>query len=154
MWTTLEGTRMEPPNHAEQQWIEEELANAVKFIALFTGIQSEKLPTLLDLDSAWKVFCAEVSPTDGEKINAAINAVGMAFGQSLVNSLGLQWVAATDEAGCEIAVVGLPGKANFLIYPTNFVAKRWDSRETGFLVDAQEFIAGQYAQFRAEWAAS
>jgi hypothetical protein len=52
MWTTPQGTRLEPPNSAELQWIEEELANAVKFVARFTGVQSEKLPTLLDLDSA------------------------------------------------------------------------------------------------------
>ena len=71
-----------------------------------------------------------------------------------MNSLGLQWVAATDEAGCAIAVVGLPGKANFLVYPANFVAKRWERRETGFLVGAKAFIAEQYAQFRAEYAAS
>ena len=154
MWITSQGTRLETPNLAELQWIEEELANSVKLVAQFTGVQSEKLPALLDLDSAWTVFCSEVSSTDGTKINAAINAVGMAFGQSLVNSLGLLWVAATDEAGCEIAVVGLPGKANFLVYPANFVAKRWERRETGFLVGASGFIAEQYAQFRAEYAAS
>ncbi len=154
MWITPEGTRLELPNHAEQLWIEEELSNSIRFVTRFSGIQSEQLPTLSDLDSAWAEFCAEVSPVDGEKINAAINAVGIAFGQSLVNSLGLQWVAATDEAGCEIAVVGLPGKANFIVYPANFVAKRWERRETGFLVGAQEFIAGQYARFRAGYAAS
>ena len=153
MWTTPEGTRLEPPNPAELQWIEEELANAVKFVTRYAGVQSEKLPALLELDSAWTAFCSEVSSTDGATINAAINAVGMAFGQSLVNDLGLQWVAATDEAGCEIAVVGLPGHANFLVYPANFVAKRWQRRETGFLVGAKDFIAEQYARFRAEYAA-
>jgi hypothetical protein len=33
----------------------------------------------------------------------------MAFGQTLVDGLGLQWVIATDGHGSEMAVYGLPG---------------------------------------------
>jgi hypothetical protein len=47
--------------------------------------------------------------------------------------LGLSWIALTDEHGTEIAV---RGRADFTVFPTNFVAKRYEKRETGFLAPA------------------
>jgi len=65
----------------------------------------------------------------------------VAFGQSLVDGLGLAWVIATDQHGADLAVYGLPGKGDVLIYPANFVAKRWERRETNFLEKSYAQIA-------------
>jgi Domain of unknown function (DUF3806) len=80
-------------------------------------------------------------PTEGDVINGTINAVGMAFGQTLVDGLGMQWIIATDNQGSEIAVYGLPGSADVLVYPANFVAKRWERREVNFLEASYGLIA-------------
>jgi hypothetical protein len=60
-----------------------------------------------------------------------VHVVGLAFGQRLVDDLGMRWVVASDEYGTEMAVHHPLGDT--LVYPANLVAKRWESRETGFL---------------------
>ena len=67
--------------------------------------------------------------------NPGINRVGLAFGQLLADRLGLSWVALTDEYGTEIAV---RGRANFTVFPTNFIAKRYAGRETNFIAAAYD----------------
>ena len=87
-------------------------------------------------------------------INAIINYVGIAFGQSLVDGLGLKWVVATDQHGCEMAVYGLAGRGDVLVYPANFVAKRWERREANFLEDAYEKIARDIRAVSDQWKTS
>jgi hypothetical protein len=89
---------------------------------------------------------------DTEGVNAVINAVGVQFGQLLVEMAGFQWVIATDAYGTDLAVVALPGAADVLIYPANFVAKRWERRETGFIEDAVREISGQVRSIEAQLA--
>jgi hypothetical protein len=86
------------------------------------------------LDRLW----VEVLQEDSSDPNPAINVVGLAFGQLLADDLGLSWVALTDEHGTEIAV---RGRADFTVFPTNFIAKRYEARETGFIAPAfQEMV--------------
>ena len=51
----------------------------------------------------------------------------------LLLNFPLRWVIATDKQGSDLAVYGLPGKGDVLLYPANLVAKRWERRETPFL---------------------
>lgn len=83
------------------------------------------------LDDLWATLLNE-EPADP---NPAINMVGLAFGQLLADRLGLSWVALTDEYGTEIAVCG---RANFTVFPTNFIAKRYEQRETNFIAFAYD----------------
>ena len=62
----------------------------------------------------------------------------------------LKWVIATDEHGGDLAVFGLPGAGDVLVYPANFVAKRWERRETDFLVRSYGEIVGTVHSLRAE----
>jgi hypothetical protein len=59
-----------------------------------------------------------------------INAFGAAFGEVFVDRLGMSWSVVTDENGCEMAVTGQPG--DVIVFPPNFVAKRFVKKETGF----------------------
>ena len=72
-------------------------------------------------------------PADGNYANAVINAIGIAFGQYLVDTLGFQWCTVSDSHGQELAVVALPDTAKVLVFPPNLVAKRWESGTTDFL---------------------
>jgi hypothetical protein len=49
--------------------------------------------------------------------------------------------------------LALPGTANVLVYPANFVAKRWEHRETGFLQPAFQDITRQVNALPASAAA-
>jgi hypothetical protein len=131
--------KIEPLNEKEKAWINKQVESAASFIERFSPIDSARPLTLGALDRAFAIWLAS-NPANPELINEAINSVGMAFGQALVDGIGLKWVVATDDRGTDLAVHGLPGNGDVLIYPANFVAKRWERRETGFLEDAYQRI--------------
>jgi hypothetical protein len=49
-------------------------------------------------------------------------------------------------------VLALPGRGDVLLYPANFVAKRWERAETGFMEPLFTEIKRQVAQIAAAWA--
>jgi Domain of unknown function (DUF3806) len=134
--------RLEQPTEKEKQWIEQQLKGAAKLVDIFWPQDAGKPLTLMALDCAYTTWYVG-NEKDTQIINAVINRVGVAFGQFLVDGLGLIWVIATDERGSDLAVYGPPGKADVLIYPANFVAKRWDRQEAQFLEKSYNQIAEQ-----------
>jgi Domain of unknown function (DUF3806) len=113
--------RVEPLNDAEREWVADNVAAASE--SLSGDLTAE------GLDALWAALLRE-EPADP---NPEINMVGIAFGHLLVERLGVAWVALTDERGTELAV---RGRADFTVFPTNFVAKRYAGRETGFIAPA------------------
>ena len=113
--------QVEPLNEAEQEWVATNVAEATRMLE---GRLSPET-----LDHLWAALL-EDDPADP---NPAINMVGLAFGQLLADRLDLSWVALTDENGTEIAI---RGRANFTVFPTNFIAKRYAGRETNFISSA------------------
>jgi hypothetical protein len=117
---------VEPLNEAEQEWVATNVAEAKQML---DGNLSPET-----LDDLWATLLRD-EPTDP---NPAINMVGLAFGQLLVENLGLSWVVLTDEHGTEIAV---HGRSDFTVFPTNFIAKRYEGRETNLIAPAyQEMV--------------
>ncbi len=112
---------VEPLNGAERQWVPDNVAEAKRLLA--GDLTTETL------DDLWAMLLRE-DPADP---NPGINMVGLAFGDLLAERLGLSWVALTDEHGTKIAV---RGRADFTVFPTNFVAKRYEGRDTGFIAPA------------------
>jgi hypothetical protein len=135
--------RIDALNQQEQAWLAEQLVNATKLVNDFSPPQASQPLTSAALDRAFAAWLTSASARNGDSVNKIINAVGVAFGQLLVEGLGLTWVIAKDEQGSDLAVYGLPGTGDVLIYPTNFVAKRWERREANFLEDAYQQIAKQ-----------
>ena len=119
-------------NEAERQWIDDQLQAAERFVAEHSPPDAGSPLAVESLGRAFAEWMA-ISTTDVQEINEAINAVGVAFGSLLVREGGFSWVIASDEHGTEMAVVALPGTANFLVYPANFVAKRWERRQSNVL---------------------
>jgi hypothetical protein len=143
--------KIDPLNANEAVWIKTQLENASIFIEGFSGEDSEQPPlTLSALDRAFAAWIAS-EPVDTDLINAVINYVGIAFGQALVDGIGLKWVVATDDQGSELAVYGFPGRGDVLIYPANFVAKRWERRETNFLEKAYQQIGHDVRALFRDW---
>ena len=132
--------KIEPPNAGEVEWVR---ANA------YTGDEQAALPDLALLDEifeSWLAEWLEQPESEREDPNPYINAIGMAFGQRLVDELGLEWAVVSDERGVEIAVHGQPG--DILVFPPNLVAKRFETGETGFLAPTYEAIAQEIRHLR------
>ena len=126
----------------EKQWVEAQLQIARSFVSVYAPGDTAPLPQLETLDRAWEVWLA-TDEKDSATINGIINGVGIAFGQWLVNEATLEWVVASDANSSEMAVFGLPGKGDVLVYPAPLVAKRYERREAGFLVPIYQEITAQ-----------
>ena len=120
---------------AEQDWILQQIGAAKEFAYKTTGADPMDLPSPEDLDQAFNSWLTSVSH-DSADANSIVNCVGIAFGQHLVNTTPLQWVIATDDYGTELAVHGLPGTGDILVYPQNFVAKRYEAKVGTFIVES------------------
>ncbi len=132
--------KIEQPTDKEHAWIAAQLQGATKLVDIFLPEAAGQPLSLSALDEAYAAWISD-NPEATQIINAVINRVGVAFGQFLVEGTGLSWVIATDEHGSDLAVYGLPGRGDVLVYPANFVAKRWEQRETHFLESSYHQIA-------------
>jgi hypothetical protein len=144
--------KLEPLNQKELRWVQAQLENASKFIERFSPSDPVAPFTMAALDRAFAAWLA--SEPAAPDVNAIINCVGIAFGQALVDRVGLQWVVAMDEYGTELAVHGLAHQGDVLVYPANFVAKRWERRESNFFEDALRRVAHDVQKVASEWQAS
>jgi Domain of unknown function (DUF3806) len=142
--------RIEEPNEAEQQWVASCIAGVQQLVTTYSP---SDIGTTLDagiLDrtyAGW--FATKESNTD--RINAVINSIGFALGQLLVEKSGFRWVVATDEYGCEMAILALPGRGDVLVYPPNLIVKRWQSGEKSFIEHLFQSISAQVRDVESSW---
>ena len=125
--------KIEQLTPAEQEWISQQIEAAKVFVSETLGEGINDLPSPQDLDRAFNAWLTSPSH-DPADANFVVNCVGIAFGQHLVNTTPLKWVIATDEYGTELAVFGLEGTGDVLVYPQNFVAKRYEAKSGVFIV--------------------
>lgn len=142
--------RIEPLNEAEQAWVRDELANARQLVSLHCPDAANAPLTPAILDLAYKAAYEAAPEADADYANATINAVGIAFGQCLVDTLGFEWCAVLDEHGQELAAVARLGACNIQVFPPNLVAKRWETGTTDFLCYVYQGIEEELARFREE----
>ena len=120
---------------AESEWISQQLEAAAQFVTITNGNDTQDLPSPEELDQAFHTWLN--SPTHNpSEANSVINCVGIAFGQHLVDRTPLEWVIASDQYGTELAVYGLPGQGDILVYPQNFVAKRYEAKIGTFIAES------------------
>ncbi len=136
---------------SDHEWLRSQLAAVRQFVDDYSPNDAGQSISLPALDRAFAV-ALEDAESNSVHAEETVNVVGTAFGQALVKGAGFGWVVATDEWGTGLAIRALPGRGDVLIYPTDFVAKRWERRESSFLVDAYLSIREQIAAVEAEWA--
>jgi hypothetical protein len=134
--------RIEELNDAERKLLVSSIENAKQLVSAYSPTDLGQPMNAGVLDRAYAGWLA-TNEADVNRINQVINSIGCAFGQLLVDEVGFRWVVATDDHGCEMAILALPGKGDVLVYPANMVAKRWQTRETGFLEALYRVITGQ-----------
>lgn len=135
-------------NPSEIAWVADQLVKAVEFAG---GEANAELPTLAQFDEAFARFVGTGQEAN-EKANAVILQLGAALGTHLTRTLGFEWVIATDDYGTDIAVVARRGCGDITLFPSNFVAKRWERKETGFLADVPAYLVGVLSESEREWA--
>jgi hypothetical protein len=137
----MDDQTIEPPNDAEAEWVR------TNVMGVREAAGGEASPAQIDeLYAGWFEEWTAKPEEDREDPNPMINAFGLAFGQVLVDELGLDWAVVTDKYGTEIAVHGQPG--DLLVFPPNLVAKRFERGETHFLQPIYQEIAAQVAERR------
>lgn len=141
--------RIDPISDAEREWLDGRLAAARELALRYLPESGEEaVPSIETLDRIWAAWLDE-DERDPDRINGVILAVGVAFGQRVIESEpALGWVIATDAHGSDIALYGLPGEGDVLVYPTDLVAKRLEGRQTGFLVGCHRMIVDNVAALR------
>jgi Domain of unknown function (DUF3806) len=138
----------EEPNESELEWIGANVESATLTVRAATGVETRSpSPEQLDLAfEAWLSAWLEQPESEREDPNPYINVFGIAFGQRLVDDLGFEWKVVTDSEGTEMAVVAQPGEV--LVFPPNLVAKRFVTRETGFMRPIYDEFATIVGQLR------
>lgn len=143
------GLSFAPLTAAEVGWVREQLDRAREFVREFDPEGAVEPSSLEALDRAFANYL-EAGAEPG-MANGVVLAVGAAFGAELVESLGFAWIIATDEAGSDLAVLARPGRGDVTIFPTEFVAKRYERREAPFLAAAVAEIRHHLAEIAAMW---
>ena len=135
--------RIEALNEDELAWIRQNLEIANKVVAAYAGETSQLDPAALDRAAVgWN----DRREDDRIEPNTLANALGIAFGQYLVQALQMTWAVVTDEHGTEIAVHATP--SDILVFPTAAAAKRIAKGELPFFADLYEQLSSDIAKIR------
>ena len=129
---------------AEQDWLKAQLAAAAQFVEDYGSHRTAA--GLESLEHAWASWLDRqtVDPSDPKPV---LNAVGVALGQAIIEALsGFDWVIAEDADGTDLAIYGLPGTSDVLIYPEDLVAQRYETREQWFLQTIRDQVVAQVKQ--------
>ena len=132
--------KIEPLDHDARQRIRGQVEEARRFVATHLPGEGEEAFSLLLLDEAFAEW-ASAEQSEVEAIDATVEVVGAAFGDFLVRGLGFSWVMVRDEQGTELAVHGLPGEGDVLIFPQHLVAKQGAEPEPNFLTRSYRQIS-------------
>jgi hypothetical protein len=127
-----------PLTEAERDWVAQHLHLAQELLAELSPVERGKALTPEVLDRLYAYWWSRKSQMEIDP-NHVINAVGIAFGQYLVDVCGLQWVAVMKGATGEIAVHGERG--DLQLFPPNLVAKRYERGETYVLNEIGRSVA-------------
>lgn len=139
-----------PLTPAENAWLAGLHASATALVAEHCPDLAVSPVSDAALDRVWPLWLNAME-TNPAAANAGVQALGSAFGALLVERLGFEWAIGTDPWGTDLAVVAMPGTADVAIFPLDFVAKRFESRETSFFADALVQIGESLASVCAEW---
>jgi hypothetical protein len=134
-------------NEAEIQLIADNLDQARSLAHKYHPITESNLLDPVTLDKVYAGWQAEWQAGNAlENPNSVVNAIGTAFGQCLVDCLGMQWTVVSDAQGSDLGVFFGPPATRVLVFPTHVIANRLESKETGFIQELFETICVQVSK--------
>jgi hypothetical protein len=137
-------------NDSEREWIASSIANARTLVVAAYDDNLEHAMTPEVLDGAYKHWLTHGTEID-KQANDVVYAIAFAFGQFLVDRDGFDWTLVSDQFGTDVGVRALPEKGDVLICPASMVAKRWEIKETDFLVPVYRAVIDQRDKIRDAW---
>ena len=132
---------IKPITDKEKVWIEARREEARAFVDTHSPGDAGQPISSKALDRALAGWI-DLGETDPERITAVVDVVAVTFGRFLERSLDFSWVTVAGEQGTELALHGLPGRGDVLIFPQDMVSKRCLSGEKNFLKPTLQQIAG------------
>ncbi len=135
---------------SQQEWLAHHRRELARRVQREHGYEGESPIPVSVLDEYWGRFIAR-PPIENEAVNSVLNSVGVALGDHLVRAKHFEWVILSDAYGVGIAVVALRGTANLSTDPFSFVAKRWDRKETPFLVAGFNALCDTADEWAQKW---
>jgi hypothetical protein len=125
----------------ETAWVNEAVASARSLVGVLSPADRAAPLEPAALDRAYAEWWRG---RERGNANEVINALGAALGQRMIDQFGFGWAIVTDEHGAELAVHGLPGVADILVFPQNLIAKRYERGEIDFIQPLYESLAEQF----------
>src|SRR2546430_9683401 len=107
----------------------------------------DTLPDVRALDAAWVNWQSD-KKSDRADPNTVVNALGLCFGQQLVDRLDFRWAVIADEHGTELGCIAQPG--DITVFPANATAKRLDKGARPFFGDLFSQIEARVRSLRRQ----
>ncbi|MEX0876599.1 MAG: DUF3806 domain-containing protein [Phycisphaerales bacterium] len=139
--------KAEPLSDAERQWLVDQRLICTGLVGQLLNRKCEPKPTVGDLHEAFDVWLEQfMQGTKKRKLfskkfpviepNSIALSFGVVFGDHIAAATPLEWMIVTDAYGTDMMLYapGVDGKYTDIINaPMNMVAKRIESRTTGWL---------------------
>ncbi len=139
--------KAEPLSDTERQWLVDQRAICANLVRNLLNRDASTVPTIRDLHEAFDVWLDQfVQGTRKRKLfakkspeiepNSIALSFGVVFGDHIAADTFLEWMIVTDAYGTDMMLYapGQDGKYTDIINaPMNMVAKRIESRTTGWL---------------------
>jgi hypothetical protein len=141
--------RVEPPTAAELAWVRDRLETARHIAERYAHAPRDARPRAAVLDEAFATWLGgwlAQRPDAREDPAPVAEALGVAFGQELVDELAFDWVVVTEAGASRIGVCARPGE--LVVFPTEIVAERVEAAETRFFVPLRAELEAQVRALR------
>jgi hypothetical protein len=133
-------------NASEVKWLGQMQEGSRVLEQLYLG-SSNGLPDVKALDEVWTRWQSDTSPERPDP-NTVVNALGLCFGQHLVDRLGFRWAVITDKYGTEMGLIAQPGDVT--VFPANMTAKRLEDGAHPFFAELFSQIEARVRQLRKQ----
>lgn len=140
--------KVEDLNPSEVTWVGQMQEAGRILHQMYVG-PLERLPDPSALDVTWVKWQSDRSPERPDP-NTVVNALGLCFGQQLVDRLGFRWAVITDDYGTEMGCIAQPG--DITVFPANATAKRVDKGAKPFFTDLFSKMDAQVQALRRQQA--
>lgn len=129
--------RIDPLGPPESEWLHAHLDAAVE-----AGVDVDDVQTIGALFVAERAAWWAAPEAERPDANTAVNVVGIAFGEYVRRSYGLEWVVAVTDDGSEPAL-RRPAH-DVLLYPVHLVAQKWTARSSGTIPQLAADLRSSY----------
>lgn len=119
-------------NPSELTWLQQMQEGGRLLHQMYVG-ELGTIPDAKALDAIWVRWQSDTDNPDRPDPNTIVNALGLCFGQQLVDRLGFRWAVITDEYGTEMGLLAQPG--DITVFPANLTAKRLEKGAHPFFAD-------------------